>query len=163
LVAGPELIPELGSLASESNVDDETGVNSAITNLGDLMALAMRSPIVGDKTAEAYAHLDVCGYNYMESRFAMDVDLFPNRVIAATESHPSRIDYCWTGVTDNANVIGDFTWTGWDYLGEAGIGRVAYGEIGEGGFQGAWPWLTAWCGDIDITGFRRPQSYYREI
>ena len=30
-------------------------------------------------------------------------------------------------------------------------------------FQGAYPWLAAWCGDIDITGVRRPQSYYREI
>jgi len=163
LVAGPELIPELGSIAADANVDEETGGNTAITNRGDLMAQAMRSPIVGDKTAEAYSHLDLCGYNYMESRFEIDAELHPHRVIAATESHPSRIDLCWTAVTDNANAIGDFTWTGWDYLGEAGIGRVAYGAIGDGGFQGAWPWLTAWCGDLDITGHRRPQSYYREI
>jgi beta-galactosidase len=163
LVAGPELLGELGSFASDADVDEETGVNTALTNLGDLMAHAMRSPIVGEKTAEAYAHLDVCGYNYMESRFGIDAALFPHRVVAATESHPSRIDLCWTGVTDHANVIGDFTWTGWDYLGEAGIGRIAYGEVGEGGFHGAWPWLTAWCGDLDITGHRRPQSYYREI
>jgi len=163
LVAGPELLGELGSFAVDAEVDDETGVNQAITNLGDFMAQAMRSPIVGEKTTEAYSHLDVCGYNYMESRFGIDAELFPHRVIAATESHPSRIDLCWTGVTDHAGVIGDFTWTGWDYLGEAGIGRVAYGELGDGGFQGAWPWLTAWCGDVDITGHRRPQSYYREI
>jgi beta-galactosidase len=26
-----------------------------------------------------------------------------------------------------------------------------------------WPWLAAWCGDIDLTGHRRPASYYREI
>ena len=65
------------------------------------------------------------------------------------------------------NVIGDFTWTGWDYLGEAGIGRIEYGEPA-GDWASApstatYPWLTAWCGDIDITGHRRPQSYYREI
>ena len=28
------------------------------------------------------------------------------------------------------HVIGDFTWTGWDYLGEAGIGRVDYTDDG---------------------------------
>jgi beta-galactosidase len=28
---------------------------------------------------------------------------------------------------------------------------------------GAYPWLTAWCGDLDITGGRRPTSYFREI
>jgi beta-galactosidase len=167
LVAGPDLLGEFGKFAGEADVDDETGVNTAITNLGDMMVEVMRSPVVGDKTSEAYSHLDVCGYNYMESRFAMDAELFPHRVIAATESHPSRIDGCWTGVTDNANVIGDFTWTGWDYLGEAGIGRVEYGEerneLGMTGFLGVWPYLAAWCGDIDITGHRRPQSYYREI
>jgi beta-galactosidase len=70
-------------------------------------------------------------------------------------------------VTDHPNVIGDFTWTGWDYLGEAGIGRVALGDstnaMGMQSFHGDYPWLTAWCGDIDITGHRRPQSHYREI
>jgi beta-galactosidase len=103
----------------------------------------------------------------METRFALDRELFPYRVIAATESHPSIADVCWAGVVDNPNVIGDFTWTGWDYLGEAGIGRIEYGpqrpEPGMQAFLGQYPWLTAWCGDIDITGRRRPQSYYREI
>ncbi len=65
------------------------------------------------------------------------------------------------------HVIGDFTWTGWDYLGEAGIGRTVYGRpdstLGMQSFLGEYPWRTAWCGDIDITGHRRPQSYYREI
>lgn len=57
--------------------------------------------------------------------------------------------------------VGDFTWTGWDYLGEAGIGRTQYAEAPE--FAAPYPWLAAWCGDIDITGHRRPASYYREI
>ena len=65
-------------------------------------------------------------------------------------------------------MIGDFTWTGWDYLGEAGIGRTVYSEpehdAGDPVLHWAtYPWRTAWCGDIDITGHRRPQSYYREI
>ncbi len=59
-------------------------------------------------------------------------------------------------------MIGDFTWTGWDYLGEVGIGRVAYGDDG-GLLMGDYPWLAAWCADIDITGGRRPLSYLREI
>ena len=32
-----------------------------------------------------------------------------------------------------------------------------------GGFMGEYPWLTANCGDFDITGHRRPVSYWREI
>jgi len=91
---------------------------------------------------------------------------FDDTASPATESHPSRIDLCWNGVTDNANVIGDFTWTGWDYLGEAGIGRVDYTDDEDyvaTGVEAGYPWLIAWCGDIDITGHRRPISYYREI
>jgi beta-galactosidase len=70
-------------------------------------------------------------------------------------------------VIEHPSVIGDFTWTGWDYLGEAGIGRTEYGEerpmLGMSAFHGEFPALTAWCGDIDITGHRRPQSHHREI
>jgi beta-galactosidase len=64
-------------------------------------------------------------------------------------------------------VIGDFTWVGWDYLGEAGIGRISYdartAAAGPGDIMGPYPWLSARSGDHDITGFRRPVSYWREI
>ena len=69
-------------------------------------------------------------------------------------------------MTAHPHVLGDFTWTGWDYLGEAGIGRVEH--VAEGATPaapsstGAFPHLTAGTGDIDITGHRRPVSYYRE-
>jgi hypothetical protein len=68
-------------------------------------------------------------------------------------------------VVDNPNVIGDFTWTGWDYLGEVGIGATAYEGDSEAvpGLEREFPYLTASCADLDITGFRRPVSYYREI
>jgi beta-galactosidase len=85
-------------------------------------------------------------------------------VIVASETHAKFIDTGWAAVRRHPHVIGDFTWTGWDYLGEAGIGRVEYPQPGDApAFEGAFPWLAAWCGDIDITGHRRPQSYYREI
>ena len=65
---------------------------------------------------------------------------------------------------DNDHVIGDFTWTGWDYLGETGIGATRYADDrARPAFSGGFPELTAWCGDIDIVGTRRPVSYFREI
>ena len=121
------------------------------------------------KTAEAFAHLDVCGlqlHGDRASRWTRELLPEPGDR-RAPRRHPPAIDKGWAGVTDNPNVIGDFTWTGWDYLGEAGIGRVDYGDGAARarmtGFHGEYPWLAAWCGDIDITGHRRPQSYYREI
>jgi beta-galactosidase len=167
LVAGSAIFEQIREVAASRNVDEETGVNTAALNLGELMDEAMQAPVVGENTEEAFAHLDAAGYNYMFTRFEMDGERYPNRVIVATETHPGTVDRGWAGVTGNAHVIGDFTWTGWDYLGEAAIGRIAYGDganaMGMSAFHGDYPWLAAWCGDLDITGHRRPQSYYREI
>ena len=86
----------------------------------------------------------------------------PNRVIVGTETHNTNITQNWPKVLALPHVIGDFTWTGWDYLGEVGLGRVEYGED-RGLLMGDYPWLAAWCADIDITGGRRALSYLREI
>jgi len=167
LVGGTELFDEIREHATATSTDEETEVNTAAINLADIMVSAMQSPVVAAKTRETFSFLDVAGYNYMSSRFELDRELFPQRVIVATESQPPSVDVDWALVLGNPHVIGDFTWTGWDYLGEAGIGRVEYGDerppFGMSAFHGDYPWLAAWCGDVDITGHRRPQSYYREI
>ena len=75
---------------------------------------------------------------------------------------PPEIARNWDLVERLSYVIGDFTWTGWDYIGEAGVGVPAY-RWGEGGFGAGFPCQLAYSGDIDITGFRRPASYFREI
>ncbi|MEX5632644.1 glycoside hydrolase family 2 TIM barrel-domain containing protein [Parafrankia sp. FMc2] len=169
VTAGRENSAEEGIADAGTAGDDVGDVNDAMTRLREFMPTLMTSELVTTRTAESMAYLDVAGYNYLESRYELDRTLFPNRVIVGTETHPSDIDRNWRLVRDNDHVIGDFTWTGWDYLGEPGIGRVEYQSdptaqaSGTPGHQGAYPWLTAWCGDIDITGHRRPASYYREV
>ena len=63
-------------------------------------------------------------------------------------------------MTKNPHVLGDFTWTGYDYLGEAGCGIFHY----DGGvnFSAHWPDRLAGIGDIDILGDRKPISYLRQ-
>lgn len=170
LVGGSELFAQLAEGrhgAAEVEPDKETGVNTAMTQIADRLNDLMRSPVVARNSAQTASYLDVVGYNYMESRLGTDGELYPNRVIVGSETHPAAIDTGWAAVRRHPHVIGDFTWTGWDYLGEAGIGRTVYGRSdgtpGMPSFLGEFPWRTAWCGDIDITGHRRPQSYYREI
>jgi beta-galactosidase len=143
----------------------DTDINSLISSMGDLMGHLSASELVTVATEESAGVLDVVGLNYADSRYALDRDLFPHRVIVGTETFPGHIDELWRLVRENPHVIGDFTWTGWDYLGEVGIGRVDYPDetYVPTGFTGGYPWLTSWVGDIDITGVRRPQSYYREI
>jgi beta-galactosidase len=60
-------------------------------------------------------------------------------------------------------IIGDFVWTAVDYLGEASIGHSTYNSVKEYQFFVGWPWNNSWCGDIDIIGNKKPQSYYRDV
>lgn len=115
---------------------------------------------LGELTAPFAEPLDVSGYNYMLSRYEIDHEKYPDRIICATETFPMDAFDCWDAVERLPYVIGDFVWTSIDYLGESGIGHVWYN--GEKNFLGDYPWHTAFCGDIDICGYKRPQSYYRD-
>ena len=110
--------------------------------------------------------LDVVGYNYMLFKHADDHKRDPRRVIWQTESYPRDAFRNWATVHDFPYVVGDIVWTGLDYLGESGIGRTYYkGEReGESWIKGGQPeWHGAPCGDVDITGWRKPISHYREM
>lgn len=110
--------------------------------------------------------LDVVGYNYMIFKHASDHQRDPRRIIWQTESYPRDAFNNWTIVNDYPYVVGDIVWTGLDYLGESGIGRYYYdGERpGEHYVNGGQPdWHGAYCGDVDMTGWRKPISHYREI
>ena len=110
--------------------------------------------------------LDVVGYNYMIHKHASDHLRDPGRVMLQTESYPRDAFRNWALVRDYPYIVGDIVWTGLDYLGESGIGRYYYeGERpGEHYVAGGQPdWHGAYCGDVDITGWRKPVSHYREI
>lgn len=117
----------------------------------------------GEVTEIFFEPLDVAGYNYKVGRYSYDSVRFPNRIICGTETHPYTLFKNWTETVKNPNVIGDFVWTAIDYLGEAGIGRFWLDGNGMKMFGGEFPWLLANCGDIDICGEKRPQSFYRDI
>ena len=141
-----------------------TEINQMMTDLGGMQAKINDSDLVTQATRESFDLLDVCGYNYATSRYELDKKLFPNRVLVGSETTPLQIAENWRVITANPHAIGDFTWTGWDYIGEAGIGKMEYAEDGAApGFMGEYPWYIGYCSDIDITGFRRPMSYYRQI
>jgi beta-galactosidase len=108
---------------------------------------------------------DVAGYNYHLGSAPADHVRIPSRIIVQTESYPREAFNNWKLVQDNAYVIGDFVWTAMDYLGESGIGRWYYsGEApGEHWERDLFPWHGAYCGDIDLIGWRKPISHYRSL
>jgi beta-galactosidase len=113
-------------------------------------------------TDPAFALLDVGGYNYQWKEYEKDHARFPQRVMAGTESTTLEAFDYWSLVERLPYVIGDFVWTGIDYLGESGLGRAFVEGEEPGDFTAPWPWHIAGSGDIDILGERKPQSYYRE-
>jgi beta-galactosidase len=142
--------PEGAVLASEiagyiRSLDPSRMITSAVNSVSQ------------DKDAYFNA-LDICGYNYAIDSYVSDHQRLPSRIMFGSESFAlESFDY-WMAVKDHPWVIGDFVWTGFDYLGEASIGWLGYPH--EGSF---YPWTHAFCGDIDICGLKRPQSYYRDV
>ncbi len=115
----------------------------------------------GTRTEAFCENLDVVGYNYFSKRYAYDGERFEDRVICGEETFPHQAFASWEATTRQPSVIGDFVWTAIDYLGEAGIGRVYVDEPLT--FAAQHPYHLANCGDFDICGFKRPQSYFRDI
>ncbi len=111
------------------------------------------------------AEHDVCGYNYQLHEAEKDHQRVPSRVILQTESYPREAFKNWKAVHTQDYVIGDFVWTALDYLGESGIGRWYYpGELkGEHWEQDFFPWHGGYCGDVDLLGWRKPISHYRNL
>ena len=153
-----------------SGLDDRMaeGQNQA-QNAGDGREL------LWEKGTEPFAAgLDVVGYNYMEDLYEKDHELYPERVILGSENFPKEIGFRWPLVERLPYVIGDFTWTAWDYLGEAGIGKAVRLEKGDPLLEkGPWalmpqtaspfPWRCANDADYDITGRMLPQGAYRSV
>lgn len=117
-------------------------------------------PRLTERLERAVSAVDVAGYNYLTARHVPEHEAHPDRVVVGSETFPPEIGRLWKIVEENPHVIGDFTWTGYDYLGEAGIGIPHYTEV-KG--QNVYPDRLAYCGDINLNADRRPVSYLREI
>ena len=124
--------------------------------------------------SEAFTNgLDIVGYNYMEDKYPKNHELYPERVILGSENYPKEIGKRWPMVESSDYVIGDFTWTAYDYIGEAGIGKTAFvdendplrniGSFGLMSHSSEFPWRLANDADIDINGNILPQGCYRSV
>ncbi|HIY00246.1 MAG TPA: DUF4982 domain-containing protein [Candidatus Blautia faecipullorum] len=143
---------------NQAGADEVNGMAAVIE--GPLADAIATSPILEEMIGEFADATDVAGYNYLTALHEEDHRRHPNRVVLGTETFPADIVRLWDIVQHNHHVLGDFTWTGYDYLGEAGCGVFHY----DGGvnFSAHWPDRLAGIGDIDILGDRKPISYLRQ-
>lgn len=154
----PVVMKEMGMTVPEKTPGG--GINDTMTALMGAMNYLSSHPKVEEGLKESYGTLDLIGLNYMRDVYDQMKE-YPNRVFYGAETLPPDIAPNWKKVKELPACIGDYTWTAWDYLGEAGIGVVTYD--GRLTFAKPYPTYLAYCGDFDITGYRRPMSYLREI
>jgi hypothetical protein len=130
--------------------------------VGTGMNKAANSRKVDLLTKPAIEKLDIAGYNYASGRYPLEAKQNPNRIVVGTETFPQDIYRNWQMVKEYPYLIGDFMWTAWDYLGEAGIGAWTY-DAESSGFDKPYPWLLANPGVIDILGNIGAQAVYAAI
>lgn len=160
-----ELAPLIKKDVERSGQGDQTGSNALNSFMklmdgeaGDAFAI---HPKITEAIAECCESMDVIGLNYLTGRHVLETKLHPNKCVVGTETFPADIARLWRIVKDNPQVLGDFTWTGYDYIGEAGCGIFYYD--GKQNFAPSYPDRLSYIGDIDLNGNRRPISYLREI
>ena len=118
--------------------------------IGSGMNKSANSKKIDAVTTPFLDSLDIAGYNYASGRYPLEEKAHPNRVLFGSETFPQDIWKNWQMVKKYPYLVGDFMWTSWDYLGEAGIGAWSY--TGGMPFNRPYPWILAGAGVIDILG-----------
>ena len=146
------------------SVPTSTVFNLMMNKMGGIMD-KMASGKAADKVADAVdPFLDIPGYNYATSRYRKELE------------KTSRADDCGIGDTAQESLqelaagkkklpglVGDFMWTGWDYLGKpvsepCAIRIERQKKDTEDGLI-----VSGGPGVIDICGKMRPEVYWDQI
>jgi beta-galactosidase len=114
------------------------------------------------KTRDSYANMDVAGYNYGIFRYKHDLKKYPNRLILGSETFCKDAYNFYELAKREKRLVGDFVWSGMDYIGEAGIGSWEYDDYAPMETEDA-GWLTAGSGRLDIMGFADGEALYTRV
>ena len=112
-------------------------------------------------TRDAYAAMDVAGYNYGVDRYEHDLRAYPHRLILGSETFCSDAWRFTQLAEKNPRLVGDFVWAGMDYLGEASVGSWEYADYAPRQLQ--FGWLTAGSGRVDLTGKPLGEALYTRV
>ncbi|MBF6626039.1 DUF4982 domain-containing protein [Aerococcaceae bacterium zg-BR9] len=114
------------------------------------------------KTRDAFANMDIAGYNYGILRYKNDLKKYPNRLILGSETFASDAYKFWELAKEHPRIIGDFVWAGMDYMGETGVGAWVYPAYMPKGSPKS-GWLTAGSGRVNLLGQLSAEVAYTRI
>lgn len=149
--------PDAAAETSSPALASSTEANAMVNHIGKMMHFVARLPRADRASRDAFGVVDVAGYNYGLARYRGDVKRYPHRVILGTETLPGDVAWAWRLVKQHPQVIGDFVWAGWEYLGEAGVSVWVPGK--KAGMSKPYPYVVSGPGMFDLTG--RPDASLR--
>lgn len=135
---------------TEQSMAGSTEANAMINHIGKMMHLVSQLPRADKVSRDVFAVVDIAGYNYGLARYHHDTRRYPARVLLGTETLSGDVAWAWDLVQRYPAVIGDFVWTGWEYLGEAGVAVWVPGK--KAGLSKPYPYLIAGPGMVDLIG-----------
>ena len=159
----PEKKDEKGDPAPVEDADAARGsllVNMLITAAPKLLRLLCKEKKI--RTLDPVLEpLDIVGFNYGDHLYEAHHKDYPERIMVGSETLPAKLAINWPKIETSPYLIGDFMWTAWDYLGEAGVGLPVYD--GKKAFSRPYPCISAGCCSIDMTGFIESQGHFTSI
>lgn len=114
------------------------------------------------KTRDAFANMDIAGYNYGIYRYKHDLKKYPQRLILGSETFCNDAYKFHELAKQEPRLVGDFVWAGMDYLGEVMVGSWEYADYAET-FDGGPGWVSAGSGRIDLTGKPLGEALYTRV
>ncbi len=136
--------------------------NTLACLLGDwFMKTGATLPPCDWKTRDAFANMDIAGYNYGLFRYKKDLRKYPRRLIVGSETFCKDAYAFWEIAKKNPRILGDFVWAGMDYIGETGEGCAEYSDYK---FDGE-PCrrMTGGNGRVDLLGKPRAEAAYTRV
>ena len=151
LVTGPLLAEQdrkinSGLLDTDSRIDVNSFMAGGFEGIGKIILI----PPVDEMLEYVDGAVDISGYNYMLARYEEDAVKYPNRIILGTETHSKRIPEHYAAMRKHKNIIGDFIWCSYTYL-------------GENGDRENFPYLMNESSDFTVIGDVKPGWYYRAV
>ena len=114
------------------------------------------------KTRDAFANMDIAGYNYGIYCYKRDLKKYPQRLILGSETFCNDAYKFRELAKQEPRLVGDFVWAGMDYLGEVMVGSWEYADYAET-FDGGPGWVSAGSGRIDLTGKPLGEALYTRV
>lgn len=114
------------------------------------------------KTRDAFANMDIAGYNYGILRYRHDLKKYPGRLILGSETFCKDAYTFWEMAKKFPAIIGDFVWAGMDYMGEVAVGSWEYEDYAPKNGSPA-GWISAGSGRVNLIGTPLGEAAYTKV